>query len=312
MFSPLVNWINDVALGPEKRRVKQYLGAATRDRELLQVAFDKHAVESPLGSKCWTEECFHNHIRSSYSDATISDAAVRLLWRSFYFYASHPFPTLLHRSQDAALDFESFKRAVLLTVFQTDSLLGTVELDWYWREDAAFFRQAIIARMFSSFSLPLISCGLQEHTDAAVSSDIMDVLVMTGPQLIHAVPSKDQLEPVVQRLCAEGGRKVARVQTVRQGDLYTFMDLLLRLRLLERRWGLSYPFGDFVEASCEHHSVTTTVVELLADSNGDEEIHIQKILKMIDMLPNLFLRFQQLWAVLFQPNDLANMAMLPT
>ncbi|KAJ3570896.1 hypothetical protein NPX13_g5572 [Xylaria arbuscula] len=291
MFSPLVNWINDVALGPEKRKVKQYLGAATRG---------------------WTEECFHNHIRSSYWDATISDAAVRLLWRSFYFYARHPFPTLIERSQEAALDFESFKRAVLLTVFQTDGLLGTVELDWYWREDAAFFHKASIARMFSSFSLPLIPCGPQEHTEAPVLSDIMDVLVMTGPQFIHAVPSKDQLEPVAQRLFAEGGSKVTRVQTVRRDDFDTFMDFLLRLRLMERRWGLSYPFGDFVEASCEHHGVTKTMVELLAGSNGDEEIHIQKILKVIDMLPNLPLRFQQLWAVLFQPKDLANMAMLPT
>ncbi|KAK5630169.1 hypothetical protein RRF57_005884 [Xylaria bambusicola] len=45
----------------------------------------------------------------------------------------------LQETQGAALDFDSFKRAALLTVFQAGGVLGTRELDWYWREDAAFF-----------------------------------------------------------------------------------------------------------------------------------------------------------------------------
>ena len=184
----------------------------------------------------WIEECFHNHIRSSYSDAKISDAAVRLLWRSFYFYARHLFPTLFQCPQEATLEFDSFKRAVLLTVFWADSLLGTVELDWYWCEDAAFFHRAGIARIFSSLALPSVSCGAQQNIDAGAFNGAMDVLVMTGPQPINAVPSEDQLEPVVRRLLAEGGLRVTRAQTVRRGKLSTLIDLLLRLSLREQRW----------------------------------------------------------------------------
>ncbi|KAI0398671.1 hypothetical protein F4802DRAFT_614977 [Xylaria palmicola] len=326
MFSPLVSLINDIALGPEKRKVKQFLDAATREsvyselgivletqlksfveRELLRATFDKHAIES---STAWTQECFRNHIRSSYSDAIVSDAAVRLLWRSFYFYARHPFPTPLQQPQDAALDFDSFKRAALLTVFQADSLLGTRELDWYWRESAPFFHRAGIARVLSSLTLPSVSGGPQQNIDVGAFNDAMDVLAMTGPQLINAVPSEDQLEPVVRRLFAEGGRRVVRGQTVKREDLSTLMDLLLRLSLREHRWGSSYPFGNIIEGDCEHGGVTKALVDFLASNDGGENVRVQQLVRMIGLLPNFLLRFQQLWAVLFQPAESANMTKL--
>ncbi|KAI8629312.1 hypothetical protein F5Y19DRAFT_432162 [Xylariaceae sp. FL1651] len=333
MFSPLANFINDIALGPEKRKVKQYLDAATRksvcrdlgevlapqlrtfkERELLRATFDKYAIEVPSGRKFWTEESFRNHIRSTHADAAISDAAIRLLWRSFNFYARHPFPTLLLQPQNVTIDFDAFRRAALLTVFQCDGLLGTRELDWYWREDAAFFRRAGFARMFSSIAHASTSWEPQQQVDAGLASttsDAIDVLVMLGPQFIHAVPSQDQLELVARKLFAEQGPGITRKQILRQNDLSTLVDLLLRLQLREQRWGLYYHFGDIVEADSEDRGVTNALVEFLIGNVSGDNITVQQLSGRVDLLPNFLLRFQQLWAVLFQPAEATKMITLP-
>ncbi|KAI0514698.1 hypothetical protein F5B22DRAFT_656656 [Xylaria bambusicola] len=261
MLSSLLYLINDIALGPGKRKVKQYLDAATRG--------------------------------------------------VFYFYARHPFPTALQETQGAKLDFESFKRAALLTVFQADSLLGTRELDWYWREDAAFFQRAGISRVFSSIALPSVSCGSQQNIDVGAFNDAMDVLVMTGPQLINAVPSEDQLESGVRRLFAEGGRRVMRGQMVRRKDLSTVIDPMLRLRLREQTWGLYHPLGDIIEENCECPGETKALVDFLAGNNSREDVGVQQLSRVADLLPNFLLRFQQLWTVLLQPAESADITKLP-
>ncbi|TRX89572.1 hypothetical protein FHL15_009481 [Xylaria flabelliformis] len=310
--------INDIALGPQNREVKQYLSRSTRDsvlgdlgkvlapqikgRGTLQSTFDKHCIkDSSSHRKYWTEESFFNHVRGSYSTNVISGATIALLWKSFYFYAYHPFPLDLHR--DAQIDFDAFIRATLLIVSQCDELLGTRELDWYWRQDTAFFRKASFVRMFRSIAAPDHKSRSQQQVDMTSSlSDAMDVLVMIGPQFMHAMPSEPQLESVARKLFVEGP-PVAGGQVVRREDLSALIRLLLRLRLKERIWGTRCHFGNLVEAESGEEYLTEVLVDTLTGDNSGQIVTFQQLTGAIDLIPNLLLRFQQLWAVLFQPSD---------
>ncbi|KAI1826670.1 hypothetical protein F4861DRAFT_536712 [Xylaria intraflava] len=323
MFSSLTNLINNIALGPQNREVKKYLDEATCDsvsadlgkvlspelrsfeeRDLLQKTFDKYCFEDSSRQKYWTEESFRKHIRSTHTASAISDAAIQLLWRSFHFYAYHPFPRHL---QDTKVDWEAFRRAALLNVFQCDGFLGTRELDWFWRNDATFFRKASFARIFRSIAVPedmTWAESLKKQSDITPTlSDAMDALVMVGPQFMHAIPSEAQLEKVAQKLLSEG--PVVARRPVKRGELSILMSLLLRLRLQKEKWGSSYHLGDVVEASPADDGLTEALVNSLAEHENETTMDPGRLLRAVDLMPNLLLRFQQLWAVLFQPSGVA-------
>ncbi|KAI1158524.1 hypothetical protein F5B18DRAFT_640510 [Nemania serpens] len=317
MFSPLVSLINDIALGPQHRKVKQYFGQATRnsvpgdlekvllpqlksfkERDLVQATFDKYCIEDPSShQEYWTIESFRNHVRGTHSASAVSDAAIALLWKSFHFYAYHPFPPDL--DQHARVDLDAFRRATLLTVFQCDSLLGTRELDWYWRQDAAFFRRASFARLFRSIAVPDHVSLEQPQSDMTSSlSDAIDVLVMIAPQFIHAGPSELQLESVAWKLFAEG-LPVARRQIVRREDLSALINLLLGLELQEGRGDICYRLGDAVQGTSEEEDSTKAFVDALAGEDNGQAIAFQQLFGAIELMPDLLSRFLQLWAVLF-------------
>ncbi|KAF2967832.1 hypothetical protein GQX73_g5761 [Xylaria multiplex] len=326
MFELLSNLVSDTT-GPERRKVKQYLDATTRDTvyadlakllswqlkrpQFLQETFDQYCVEDPLShEKCWTAESFHSHIRSAPSAGAISDAAIALLWRSFHFYAYHPFTR--DSQQHANVKFDAFNRAALFTVYQCDSLLGTRELDWYWRESSAFFRKAGFTRIFRSIAVPENEFPEQQQemdiTSSALS-DAMDVLVMIGPQFIHSVPSESQLGSVARRLFADGPA-VSQRNVVMRKDILVLMDLLLRLRLQEERWAGSYHFGTVVEAESARGDLTEAIVDCLTGRCNEQYVTIQQLSKQMDLMPHFLLRFQQLWAVLFQPTGAADVSKL--
>ncbi|TGJ80427.1 hypothetical protein E0Z10_g8334 [Xylaria hypoxylon] len=327
MLSALDNLINDIAIGPENRKVKQYLGKATRNTvyadlakvlswqlkrpQFFQETFDKYCIEDQSShEKYWTEESFRNHVRGAHSAGAISDAAIALLWKSFYFYAYHPFPPDLHHH--AKVDFDAFRRAIQLTVSQCDGLLGTRELDWYWRLDAACFRKASFARFFRSIAVP--DHGFpekQQKLDITPSSlsDAMDVLVMVGPQFTHAVPSEPQLGSAARKLFADGPA-VAQRDVVRREDISVLIGLLLRLRLQEEKWARSYPFGAVIEAGSARTDLTEVFVDSLTERYNEQDITVQHLSGQADLMPHLLLRFQQLWAVLFQPSGAADVSKL--
>ncbi|KAI0013671.1 hypothetical protein F4779DRAFT_347726 [Xylariaceae sp. FL0662B] len=320
MFASFIDIVDDIALGPQRRKVKRYLNAATcdtvsadlgkvlssqldgwRERELLQTTFDKYCIEDSSQQKYWNEESFRNHIRSTHSTAAVSDPAIRLLWGSFHFYAFHPFPRDL---QHAKVDFDAFKRAVLLTVFQCDYLLGTREFDWFWRNDACFFREAGFKRIFRSIGVLGTTAQAeppQQGNDmTCIVSDAMDVLVMIGPQFIHAVPSQEQLEGVARKLFT-GGPAVAQ-RTLTRKEVSVLVSLMLRMRLEEEKWGSSYNFGDITQASPADEGLTEALVSCLAGDKHERTITSEQLLGAINLLPNFQLRFHQLWAILFQPS----------
>ncbi|KAI0814009.1 hypothetical protein GGR55DRAFT_676147 [Xylaria sp. FL0064] len=321
MFELLNNLVSDIVVGPKRRKVKKYLDAATRDTVYadftkilswqvkrprhIQDVFDRYCIEDSVShEKYWTAQSFHSHVRSTHSAG-----AIALLWKSFHFYAYHPFPQELQ--EQANLGFDAFRRAALFTVFQCDNLLGTRELDWYWRENGAFFRKAGFARIFRSIAVPHHVLSDRQQKTEIVSSclnDATDVLVMVGPQFIHAVPSEIQLEGVARKLFAVGPAVARRIAVSRE-DLSCLMSLLLRLRLQER-WAGSYHFGAVVDADSAEGDLTEALVNSLTERCNQHNITVHHLSEQMELLPNLLLRFQQLWAVLFQPSGAADVSKL--
>ncbi|KAI1353671.1 hypothetical protein F5Y01DRAFT_322891 [Xylaria sp. FL0043] len=310
MFELLNNLVSDIVVGPERRKVKKYLDAATRDTvcaDLTKIL--SWQVKRPQHIQDVFDN-FHDHVRSTHSAGAISDTAIALLWKSFHFYAYHPFPQ--EPQEQANLRFDAFRRAALLTVFQCDNLLGTHELDWYWRENAAFFRKAGFARIFRSIAGPDHRFSDQQQKTETVSSclsDAADILVTVGPQFIHAVPSELQLEGVARRLFADGPAVARRIAVSRE-DLLCLLDLLLRLRLQEERWAGSYHFGAVVDTDSADGDLTEALVNSLTERCNQPNITVQHLSEQMELLPNLLLRFQQLWAVLFQPSRAADVSKL--
>ncbi|KAK6072575.1 hypothetical protein SCUP234_09125 [Seiridium cupressi] len=249
MLPSLTDVLNAIALAPENWKVKRYLDNAKCDsvsadlgnvlssqlrerfeQELLQSIFDKYCIGNSSQRKHWDEKSFERFIRSAHSASAISDSAIQLLWRSFCFYAYHPFPRGIRHVK---VDFHGFNQAALLNVFQCDRLLGTRELEWYWRNDATDFHRASFERIFRSIAAPDRNTGNEfqheKNDTTSMLSDAMDDLVMVGPQFMHAMPSTEQLETIARKLSTEGFA-VARKAVTRE-ESSALINLLLRLDL---------------------------------------------------------------------------------
>lgn len=228
-------------------------------------------------------------MRSTHSEAAISDVALQLLWRSFHFYAHHPFP---RDSRQGQVDFDAFKRAVLLTAFRCDELLGTRELDWFWRNDEAFFRRAKFERMFRSIGVTETTTQVlkQQNGMAFVLSDAMDVLIMVVPQFMHAAPSPEQLEVVAGNLFARETTLMQR--EVRREDVSTLINLLLRMRLSNEKWGSSYHLGDFVDASPADKELTAAIVNSLTADGSEQTVTSDQLLLAIDIVVSVYSHFK--------------------
>ncbi|KFZ13844.1 hypothetical protein V502_06414 [Pseudogymnoascus sp. VKM F-4520 (FW-2644)] len=309
MFAALINITNDVALGLQNRKVQKYLDEATCDSVARDLSKRAHPSKNAsfvfssneataYGISDWNEESLRRHVRSTQSKAAISATALQLLWRSFHFYAYHPFP---RDPQHGQIDFDAFRRAVLLTVFQCDELLDTRELEWFWRNDASFFRRANFERTFISIGVPeTITQPLkQQNGMTSALSDAMDVLIMVVPQFMHVAPSPEQLEVVARKLFA--GEPTMTQREVRLEVVSTLMNLLLRIRLNKEKPGSFYYLSDFAEANPADEELTEAFINSLIGDESEQTVTSDQLLRAIDMVPNLQVRFYQLWAVLFQP-----------
>lgn len=209
------------------------------------------------GNIDWTEESFSKYLGANASASTVVDEEIRLLWRSFHFYAHHPFPRHL---QDGMVDFAAFHRGVLLLVFQCDELLGTRELEFYWRNEAEFFRRASFRRVFQSIGVA--DTTILPHATISAVSDAMDALVMVGPQYMHAAPSPRQLELVARKLLSDPVCVSAR-KTSRQ-DVFLLIGLLLCLCSRKKRWSSVCHHGDFAVKSPAQQELTESLVNSLS------------------------------------------------
>lgn len=117
-------------------------------------------------------------------------------------------------------------------------------------------------------------------------SDAMDVLVMLGPQFIHAAPSEPQLELVARKLFAEGP-PVARRQVIRREDVSILIDLLLHLRLEEDTWSTCYHIGGVIEAESSEADLTEILIHALTGNDRGHIITIQQLSGSIDLMVSI-------------------------
>ena len=232
----------------------------------------------------WNEDSLRRHIRSVHAEDAISEPAIQLLWRSFHYYAYHPFP---RTATEGRIDCNAFQRAILLLPFQGNDLLGTQESDYFWRHDDDFFRRASFERLFRSIGRPMVSSEKSppsDHDSAAMVSDIMDVLSMTQPQPgLPNFPSPLLLEPAAWKFV---GDPRWQYQVTRQ-DCSILLSLLIRLRLRKARWGSALHFGSIDSAETGDEAFADVLVNGLG--TGQDVLTSAEILKAVNLLvsPNL-------------------------
>ncbi|KAH7384951.1 hypothetical protein BKA64DRAFT_681831 [Cadophora sp. MPI-SDFR-AT-0126] len=274
----------------------------------LRAAFDAHCFTMPNQQPCWTEDSFRKLIRCSFPETVVPDSTMQLLWRSFAYYAYHPFPR-----QEHEVDFAAFTRAVFFLVYRCDELFGTQDFaisDMFflytpWRSEggAADWQRIRIERLWRSIGTPCSnSSGLDENKIEPVLLDAMDVLCVIGPEFVHFGPTPEQLENVARRLL-DG----AAVQTeVTKGDEQTLRRLLERVVVRGETWGLfgkKYNYGDIAQAGSvgAHDLGSEAADEHLLGS--DTKIPISIVGNAIGEFnkSNFDSQYYQLWAILFQP-----------
>ena len=179
-------------------------------------------------------------------------------------------------------------RAITLLTFQCDDLIGTQERDgsfceYFWRDDDSLFRIARIERLFRSIGMPVSKVSrLEDPQTESLTTDAMDILAMVGPDFIGSGPRPDQYRSFAQKLF-DG---VIMKTEVMRDDVFLLIDLLLRLRVRNEKWGSHRMFnhGDFAEASPSSAALTNNLVDALAGENSCEPFTPATFHKVLDLM----------------------------
>ncbi|KFY52153.1 hypothetical protein V496_08613 [Pseudogymnoascus sp. VKM F-4515 (FW-2607)] len=261
----------------------------------------------------WNKDSFRKHIQCSFPETVVLDSTIQLLWRSFTYYAYHPFPRHEHD-----VDFAAFTRAVFFLVYRCDELFGTPDFaisDMFflytpWRSEggAADWRRIRIEPLWRSIGTPCSKgSGLDENKTKPVLLDAMDVLCVISPEFVHFGPTPEQLESVARRLL-DG----AAVRTeITKGDEQTLRRLLERVLVRGEKGGLSgkrYCYGDIAQAGSvgAHDLSSERADEHLLRSDTKEPIYIVGNAIREFNMSDPESRYYQLWAILFQPPMVAS------
>ncbi|KAH7317636.1 hypothetical protein BKA65DRAFT_514871 [Rhexocercosporidium sp. MPI-PUGE-AT-0058] len=316
---------------PYQRKVKRYLESANPDSilddfsKVLQPALREHEIrlsqlfrdfcikDADIEVEYWNQECFGNYIRTKHDSNFLSNQTISLLWRSFSYYSCHPFPR--GEVDQSRIDESAFHRGVALLALQANDFLGTQEGDWFWRHEDEYFHRKTWERMLRSISLPSdakLDADFKDGREAVVS-DIMDVISMTQPQPpLPNTPSPVQLEPAANALFDDKSRGTKCVYRATKTNVQSLIEVLIRLRLRKGKWGRFFHLGDLHAFSEQGAKLSKMIVfeshsaekrEGSEDDEDDDVLTADDITRMIDRLPNLHLRFLQLWSMIFQPQE---------
>ncbi|KAG4437063.1 hypothetical protein IFR05_007438 [Cadophora sp. M221] len=317
---------------PHEKQVKRYLESASQDFTLedlskflklaskedevrLSEIFRKFRIQdADTQAEYWNEHCFKNYIRIRHDSTLLSDQTISLLWRSLSYYAFHPFPC--GHVDQIRIDEAAFHRGVALLALQANDLLGTQEGSWYWRHEDEYFDRKSWERMLRSVALPRDAkvSKLEDDFDESdgregMVSDIMDVLSMTQPPppLPH-LPSPTQLEPAANRYFDEETRGPRCVYRATKTDVQSLVEVLIRLQLRKEKWGRHFHAGDLDVISSQGMKMAKMMAfeSFSAETQvGDDDgvLTSDDITRTMDRLPNLHLRFLQLWGMIFQPQE---------
>jgi hypothetical protein len=120
---------------------------------------------------------------------------------------------------------------------------------------------------------------------------------MVGPQSIKCGPSPEQLESVVRKLFAEGHAIMQR--EVRRKEVSTLLNLLLRLKVSNRKWGswgTYHNSGHIVDASPADEELTKVLVNsLIEDENEHSDITSEQIHKAPELMVG--------WGLILEPDS---------
>ena len=123
---------------------------------------------------------------------------------------------------------------------------------------------------------------LEDPQTESLTTDAMDILAMVGPDFIDSGPRPDQYRRFVQKLF-DGG--VMKTEVMRD-DSFILMDLLLRLRVKNEKWGSHRMFnhGDVAEASPSRAALTNNLVDALVGDNSCEPFTPATFHKVLDLM----------------------------
>ncbi|PWY85992.1 hypothetical protein BO70DRAFT_395121 [Aspergillus heteromorphus CBS 117.55] len=303
--------------------------------------FDAFCVEGSDGWKYWTLQSLTSHIRHNHPSTTFPSSTVSLLWRTFYFHAYHPFPFSFAPTRnetnptDSDSDSDSrrinepaFQRAVALLVHRGTELLGTQdEDDYFWRDEGDYSRRVGVRVLRSIGRTGSVSdcsssgeIGLEKERgrsaegegETGVVEDVMDVLATTQPYSVKVAPDGHVLGAVARRLLGSGRGLDLNVPIVPLGccvtgeDLVALVELVRRVRVWrsdQRSWTC---FGAFEEEGQGKRMGTVLGGGLVRNGVYSLSDEHELVLRVQELLPDLELRFHQLWGVLFHPEMLPN------
>lgn len=264
------------------------------------MCFPSHSGFHHLTVIDWNEGSFNSYIRTTHHVAVLSGDIISLLWRSFAYYAYHPFPRGL---PDLQIDEHAFQRAMLLLVLQTNELLGTQEGDWFWREDDVYFAKKSWQRMLRSISIPETKCmdsekRVENDRKEDMINDVMDVLSMTQPQAgLPQIPDPSQLEPAARRFIDRVEIDTYQFCTTRD-NVQALVEVLLQLELRKNRWGGGFHTGSLNTASQQGSEMAKTLASSIQGTDrfdvlvsDDMDMLMHRLVSPITRVPKLALRY---------------------
>ena len=162
------------------------------------------------------------------------------------------------------------------------------EGDYFWRHDDAFFHKSDFERIFRSIGLPENTDRSSIHLDhGSISSleDAMDVLAMTQPQTVSLAPSTYQLGLAARNLLSKGiFQERCRISCK---DLSRLLSLLLRLRLLDAKWGTRFHFGTLEKRDPADEELADILVRGLGGDQDEDYLTSSLNIMAMDLLVSL-------------------------
>lgn len=265
-------------------------------RIFLHKSFVSYNMNQPptlylIAKSClvWSEQSLQDHIGTTNPLLTSSKGAMRLLWRSFHFYAYHPFP---RNTAKGRIDWEAFQRAATMLAAQGADLLGILEeIECYWRFDGDnLYHQAKLKRIFRSIGTPEQSIELCDESSHIVE-ETADVLAMTQPFFMHNGPHEHQLTPTARRLLGED--LIRTRYRVSRNDLATLLSILNRLHLSKDSWGLSFPFGSFEQAELGDDELANILLNGLEGDQRQEDLEFEHVNHIMHLLVSITVSNQE-------------------
>lgn len=127
--------------------------------------------------------------------------------------------------------------------------------------------------------------ALADPQTESLTTDAMDILAMVGPDFIGSGPRPDQYRSFAEKLF-DG---VIMKKEVMRDDIFLLMDLLLRLRVRNKKWGSHRMFnhGDVAEASPSRAALTNNLVDVLVGENSCEPFTPATFLKVLDLMVDM-------------------------